>query len=241
MKTLLIDDERLARKEFTKLLSDYPEIEIIEECSNGIEAVEKIDSLKPELIFLDIQMPGMTGFEVLEKIKHIPRVVFVTAYDEYAIKAFEVSAMDYLLKPVDPSRLKNTISKLKEEEIEDNISEENENEEKLAYSGKIFIKDGDKCWFVSLSDIRYFEADGNYVKVFFQNFKPMILKSLSNLEERLDEKHFFRISRKHIVNINRIKNIETWFNGGLRLTLDSDEELEVSRRQAVKFKDQMGI
>lgn len=236
MKTIIIDDERLAREELKNLLSDFPEIEIIDECANGKEGIKSINKLRPELIFLDIQMPEINGFEMLEQLDHCPLVVFVTAYDEFAIKAFEVNAMDYLLKPVDPSRLKETINKL----VSDRSSEE-KIEKKLGEDDRIFIKDGEKCWFVDLTDIRMFESEGNYVKVHFDRYRPLILRSLNSLEDRLDEKLFFRANRKFIINLKKVSNIENWFNGGLQVELNEGEKVEISRRQAIKFKDKMSI
>lgn len=242
MKTIIIDDERLARKELTSLLSDFNGIEIIAECSNAIEAKEKIEELKPDLIFLDIQMPEKTGFDLLEELDYIPHVVFVTAYNEFAIKAFEVNAFDYILKPIDSDRLKQTINKINA--LETKTKEEKQEEtptEKLGYDDQIFIKDGEKCWFVKLADVRFFESEGNYVKVFFQEHKPLILKSLTNIENKLEEKLFFRTSRKHIVNMKWIDKVDNWFSGGLKLTLNTGEEIEVSRRQAQKFRDIMSL
>lgn len=236
MKTLIIDDERLAREELKNLLKEFPDLEIIGECSNGKEGIKTVNKLKPDLIFLDIQMPEIDGFEMLEKLEHIPMVIFVTAYDEFAIKAFEVNALDYLLKPVDPNRLKETINKIK-----DDIEPGNSKQEKLGENDRIFIKDGEKCWFVDLKDIRMFESEGNYVKVHFDRFRPLILRSLNSLEEKLDEKLFFRANRKYIINLKKITNIENWFNGGLQVELNEGEKVEISRRQAIKFKDKMSI
>jgi two-component system LytT family response regulator len=237
MRALVIDDERLARKELIKLLEDFPEIEILGEAANADEAFEQINLLNPDLLFLDIQMPGKTGFELLEMLDSVPKVIFTTAYDEYALKAFEVNALDYLLKPIQLDRLNETITKLeppKEEEPE-------EKEPKLGLSDQVFVKDGDKCWFVSLKDIRYFESDGNYIKVFFENFKPMIHKSLNALDEKLNDRDFFRASRKHIINLSWVESIEPWFNGGLMVKLKGGDKVEVSRRQAAKFKEKMSL
>lgn len=237
MKALLVDDERLARAELTRLLEKFPEIEIIGEASNGEEAIEKIEELNPDLVFLDIQMPGMTGFEVLEHLHIVPKIIFVTAYDEYALKAFEVNALDYVLKPVELSRLEKAIEKVKTEVEED----KSQSEEKLSYDSQIFIKDGEKCWFVKMDKVRMFESEGNYVRLYFEESKPMILKSLNNLEKRLSDKEFFRISRKYIINLTWIDKVEAWFNGGLRVTLKSGEQLEISRRQTARFKELMAI
>jgi two-component system LytT family response regulator len=245
MRTLIIDDERLARKELATLLKDYPQIDIIGECSNAEEARDEIEKKKPDLIFLDIQMPGKNGFDLLDDLHYMPQVVFVTAYDEYAIKAFEVNALDYLLKPVEIKRLEETIKKM-EQRISDirtqqPLNENNLNTGKLGEEDQIFLKDGEKCWFVSLKDVRMFESEGNYVRVYFNNFKPLILKSLNNLEDRLDTKVFFRTNRKFIVNLRWVEHIENWFNGGLQVTLKDGTKVEVSRRQAAKFKDVMSL
>lgn len=237
MKALLVDDERLARVELTKLLEKFPEIEIIGEATNGEEAIEKIEELNPDLVFLDIQMPGMTGFEVLDQLHIVPNVIFVTAYDEYALKAFEANALDYVLKPVELSRLEKAISKV----LEIHNKESTTDDRKLNYSSQIFIKDGEKCWFVKLNEVRMFESEGNYVRLYFNESKPMILKSLNNLEKKLEEQEFFRISRKYIINLTWIEKVETWFNGGLRITLKTGEQLEVSRRQTARFKELMSL
>lgn len=237
MRALLVDDERLARVEFTRLLEKFPEIEIVGEASNGEEAIEKIEELNPDLVFLDIQMPGMTGFEVLEHLHIVPSIIFVTAYDEYALKAFEVNALDYILKPVELNRLEKAIEKVKTDKEE----KANLSDEKLSYNSQIFIKDGEKCWFVQMEKVRMFESEGNYVRLYFENSKPMILKSLNNLEKRLSDKEFFRISRKYIINLTWIEKVEAWFNGGLRVTLKSGEKLEISRRQTSRFKELMSI
>jgi two-component system, LytTR family, response regulator len=243
IKAIIIDDERLARNELKKLLMDFPEIEIIAEAANANEGIEKIDSLVPDLIFLDIQMPGKTGFDMLGELEKIPNVIFTTAYDEYALKAFEVNALDYLLKPVEPKRLADAIQKLHLEEDKEPISDQyiSSNRSILNEHDQVFVKDGERCWFVKLSDIRLFESVGNYAKVYFGPNKPLILKSLNALEERLDEKVFFRANRKHIVNLRLIEKIEPYFNGGLLLELKGGEKIEVSRRQTVKFKEMMSL
>jgi two-component system LytT family response regulator len=237
MKAIIVDDERLARNELKSLLANHKEIEVIAECGNANEAKEKIDQLKPDVVFLDINMPGKSGLELVEEISALPDVVFVTAYDEHAIKAFELNAFDYLLKPVQPQRLQETLKKLAEKEHVskgDNTGPLDENE-------LIFIKDGEKCWFVRLADIRLFESEGNYVRVYFENSKPLILRSLNNLEGRLNERQFFRASRKHIINLRWIASVETWFNGGLMVKLKDGKEVEISRRQAVKIKDMLSL
>lgn len=241
MRALIVDDERLARKELIKLLEDHPSIEVVGEAMNAEEAAQMVNDLMPDLLFLDIQMPGKTGFQLLEELDFVPLVVFTTAYDEFALKAFEVNALDYLLKPIQPERLSETVNKLIEREKSKATVEKNNEEKKLGLQDQVFVKDGDRCWFVSLSNVRLFESDGNYIKVYFDVNKPMIHKSLNALDERLDSRAFFRASRKHIVNLSWVEGIEPWFNGGLMVRLRGGDKVEVSRRQAAKFKDMMSL
>src|ERR1051326_2532390 len=243
MRAIIIDDERLARAELRKLLLEFPEIEVVGEAANANEGLEKIENLSPDLIFLDIQMPGKTGFDMLQELEKAPHVIFTTAYDEYALKAFEVNALDYLLKPVEPKRLADALQKLQVEEDKEPLSDHtiSVNRSILNEHDQVFVKDGDRCWFVKLSDVRLFESVGNYAKVFFGNNKPLILKSLNALEERLDPKTFFRANRKHIVNLHCIEKVESYFNGGLLLELKGGEKIEVSRRQTGKFKEMMSL
>ncbi|MEO7313735.1 MAG: response regulator [Ginsengibacter sp.] len=238
-KVIIIDDERLARSELKRLLQEFPDVEVIGEAANAEEGLQKIESLNPDLIFLDIQMPGKSGFDMLTELEKAPHVIFVTAYDEYALKAFEVNALDYLMKPVEPSRLADSLLKVRQKEEEELLTYTNRG--MLSENDQVFVKDGERCWFVKLSDVRLFESVGNYAKVFFGTNKPLILKSLNALEERLDEKVFFRANRKHIINLRMIEKIEPYFNGGLLIDLYGGEKIEVSRRQAVKFKEMMSL
>jgi len=194
--------------------------------------------LNPDLLFLDIQMPGRTGFQLLESLESAPLVVFTTAYDEFALKAFEINALDYLLKPIQAERLSEAIHKIMEKE---RAKIGRGAGKKLGLEDQVFVKDGERCWFVSLANIRYFESDGNYIKVYFDTNRPMIHKSLNALDDRLDERAFFRASRKHIINLSWVEGIEPWFNGGLMVKLRGGDKVEVSRRQAAKFKDMMSL
>jgi two-component system LytT family response regulator len=239
---IIIDDERLARNELKKLLEQHPEIQIIDEASGVDEGVEKIELARPDLIFLDIQMPGKTGFDLLGELEKAPKVIFTTAFDEFALKAFEVNALDYLLKPIDPSRLSDAIQKLQTElALEQASLIGGSVRGPLTEADQVFVKDGEKCWFVKLAEIRLFESVGNYAKVYFSTHKPLILKSLNALEDRLDEHVFFRANRKHIINLHWIEKIEPYFNGGLLVELKGGEKIEISRRQTVKFKDMMSF
>ena len=242
IKAIIIDDERLARTELKKLLQDFSDIEVIDEAANVDEGVEKIETQNPDLIFLDIQMPGKTGFDLLGELDKAPHVIFTTAYDEYALKAFEVNALDYLLKPIEPKRLSDAIQKLQFELSKERAGVNGMiNRGPLTENDQVFVKDGERCWFVKLSEIRLFESVGNYAKVFFSTNKPLILKSLNALEERLDDRMFFRANRKHIINLRWIEKIEPYFNGGLLVELKGGEKIEVSRRQTVKFKEMMSF
>ncbi|OFZ15624.1 MAG: DNA-binding response regulator [Bacteroidetes bacterium RIFCSPHIGHO2_02_FULL_44_7] len=244
-RTIIIDDERLAREELKSILTEYTEIVVIDEAQNGDEGIEKIKKLKPDLIFLDVSMPGMTGFDMLKKIEEIPHVIFVTAYDEFAIKAFEVNALDYLLKPIDNNRLSEALEKLRQKEDQDfESSSANELERKdrrLTITDRVFIKDGEKCYFVQLEDVRMLESDGNYVKVYFHANRPLILRSLNSFEDKLDPEHFFRANRKFIINLNWIEKVDNWFNGGLQVELKSGDKVEISRRQAIRFKEMLSF
>lgn len=242
-RAIIIDDERLARNELRKLLAEHPEVEVVAEAANANEGIERISELQPDLIFLDIQMPGKTGFDMLNELERSPAVIFTTAYDEFAIKAFEFNALDYLLKPIEPKRLSDALHKLEGNDEKEYVGQESPqvNRGVLSDNDQVFVKDGERCWFVRLSDIRLFESVGNYAKVYFSNNKPLILKSLNALEERLDEKVFFRANRKHIVNLRMIEKVEPYFNGGLLLEIKGGEKIEVSRRQAVKFKEMMSL
>ncbi len=238
MKALIIDDERLARKELIKLLEEHPSIEVAGEAQNADEAEQLITDLNPDVLFLDIQMPGRTGFQLLESLDTVPLVVFTTAYDEFALKAFEINALDYLLKPITAERLGEAVHKIQEKE---RMRSGRGRDQKLGLEDQVFVKDGERCWFVSLANIRLFESDGNYIKVYFDTNRPMIHKSLNALDEKLDERSFFRASRKHIINLSWVEGIEPWFNGGLMVKLRGGDKVEVSRRQAAKFKDMMSL
>ena len=239
MKALIIDDERLARVELKRLLVPFKEINVVGEAVNADDAIKKIDELKPDLIFLDIQMPGKNGFELLEELDSVPIVVFTTAYDEYALKAFEYNAMDYLLKPIEPKRLEDTIKKLLEKNRKETFGALDK--PVLSEEDQVFVKDGERCWFVKLVSVRLLESEGNYVRLYFEDHKPLILRTLNYLDERLDSKTFFRANRRHIINLKWIENIEPWLNGGLLVKLKGGNKIEVSRRQAIKFKEMLSL
>ena len=240
---MIIDDEDLARRRLRRLLENFPHrIDVVDEADSGIDALEKIAAWQPELIFLDIQMPGKNGFDLLAATEnHAFDVIFTTAYDQYAIQAIRFSALDYLLKPIQMERLQETIKKLLKNQTNEQEETVDEDKRKLGINDRVFVKDGERCWFVKLSDVRLFESEGNYIKVYFDGNRPMIHKSLNALDEKLDDRTFFRASRKHIINLSWIEKIEPWFNGGLMVQLKGGDGVEVSRRQAARFKDMMSL
>ncbi len=237
---VIVEDSRLARNELKELLKVYTEIQILGEAENVDDGVVLIEETKPDLLFLDINMPEKDGFDLLELLEEVPITVFTTAYDEYAIKSFEYNALDYLLKPINEKRFAVAIEKVKLQ-LENKTEEEEKTVEKLKESSQIFIKDGEKCWLVKIGDISHFEIVGNYTRVFFQEEKPMLYKSLNQVEGKLPEHCFFRTNRQQIINTNFIDSVIPWFNGKLKLTMQNGEEIEVSRRQSYLFKDQMSL
>jgi two-component system LytT family response regulator len=228
IRTLLVDDERLARAEMRRLLGPHAQFEIVGEAANVAEAREMAEELRPQLLLLDIQMPDGSGFDLLESLDDAPEVIFTTAFDAYALKAFEVNALDYLQKPIDARRLAAAL-----ERAEARIGKA---EPALAATQKIFLKDGERCWFVALGDIALFESEGNYTRVHFDGQQPLVLRSLNQLEQRLDARQFFRASRRHIVNLDFVARVESSESGGLRLVLRNDLAIDVSRRRAAEFK-----
>ncbi len=243
IKTVLVDDERLARIGLRNLLEKFDDVEIVGEAGNADDALELIHHTEPDLLLLDIQMPEKTGFDLLEMLPKAPEVIFTTAYDAYALKAFEANALDYLMKPIETKRLEEAMRKVRELLQKRGVAESSEtkNNGKLSENDQVFVKDGEKCWFVKLTDISLFESEGNYVKVYFQNNRPLIHRSLNALDERLDDKLFFRASRKYIINLKWIDKIEPWFNGGLMVILQGGQRIEISRRQAAKFKEKLSL
>jgi two-component system LytT family response regulator len=240
MKALLIDDERLARNELRRLLAAFPEIQIAGEAAQAKQAREQIAALKPDLLFLDVQMPGETGIEFLESLEPpVPQVIFTTAYDEFAVKAFELNALDYLLKPVDPARLAAAVERLRRQGKD--IRPKEEPAGCLDAKDKVFVREGEKCWFVEVGQIRLLESEGNYTRVHFGDAQPQLFRSLNAMEERLDPKCFFRANRRQIINLSWIDRIEPWFSGGLLVHLKGGAKIELSRRQAQEFRERMSL
>jgi two-component system LytT family response regulator len=240
MKALIIDDERLARNELRRLLAAHADVGIAGEAVDAEDAARKIASLKPDLLFLDVQMPGADGFSLLEQLDPpLPAVIFTTAYDEFAVKAFEFNALDYLLKPVDPNRLVAALEKLRQRGGP--ASPDAAPSHRLSLEEKVFVREGDKCWFVPVKNIRLLESEGNYTRVHFDDHKPQLFRSLTAMEERLDPRHFFRANRKQVINLAWVEGIEPWFSGGLLVQLRGGIKVELSRRQAQEFRERMSL
>ncbi len=241
MKTLLIDDERLARSELRRLLAAHPDIEIVGEAVDVEDAAQKVAELKPGLLFLDVQMPGADGFSLLERLEPpLPAVIFTTAYDEFAVKAFEFNALDYLLKPVDPNRLIAALERLRHRESTAPRGS-SDSTHRLALEDKVFVREGDRCWFVAVKNIRLLESEGNYTRLHFDDQKPQLFRSLTAMEERLDPRSFFRANRKQVINLTWVEGIEPWFSGGLLVKLKGGLKVELSRRQAQDFRERMSL
>jgi two-component system LytT family response regulator len=234
MKAMIIDDEPPARRELRRLLTDFAWLEVVGEAGNVDQAEGMVESLLPDLLFLDIQMPGGSGFDLLSRLEHLPQVIFTTAHDEHAVRAFEVDALDYLLKPIDPARLASALTRVK-----------------IAYAGRsplpeaileqIFVRDGDRCWFVPLREVRLLSSEGNYIRLSWGKSQPLLGRALAALEPRLDPNRFFRANRRQILNLDFIEHVELGVNGRLHAQLRNGPEVEISRRQARLFKAKMSV
>ncbi len=234
IKALIVDDSRLARKELQHLLSSHPVVAVAGEVDSGPSAIDWLAKNHADVLFLDIQMPGMDGFEMLQQLNHLPQVVFVTAYDHYAIKAFEHNALDYLQKPIEPGDLERAIERIKKPDLSP------QHERLLTKGNSVFVKDGEHCWFVDVADIRLLEVDGNYTTLYFAEHQPMLPKTLNHLAKRLDPELFFRANRNQMFNLKHIQSVEPWVQG-IRVVLTGGEKIELSRRQTQKFKEMMSL
>jgi two-component system, LytTR family, response regulator len=231
VNAVLIDDERLARRELRRLLRVHADVRIVGEAQNVEEAAALVEQRPVDLLFLDIQMPDGTGFDLLERLDRVPRVIFTTAYDEHAIRAFEVNALDYLLKPIAPERLGSALDRARHSAAA----------EPRARLDRVFVRDGDRCWLVGVEDIRLFEAEGNYARVYFGAHRPLILRSLQALEGKLDSARFFRASRSHIINLGAVERVEQDVDGGLIVALRGGPPVKVSRRQSRRLRDELSL
>jgi two-component system LytT family response regulator len=236
MKAMIVDDEPLARRELRRLLAEFPEIEIVGEAANVDETAAGVEQWLPDLLFLDIQMPGGSGFDALARLEHVPRVIFTTAYDHHAVRAFEVNALDYLLKPIEPERLAAAIAKAQTAKAEGFPAPRSE-----ATIERLFVRDGARCWFVPLREVCLMMSEGNYVRLYWGKTRPLLARPLSSLEQRLDPARFFRANRKQIINLDFIASVEPGVGGQIHVQLRDGPEVEISRRQARLFRMQTSV
>jgi two-component system, LytTR family, response regulator len=235
MRALIIEDEPLARRELRRMLAPHSSVEILGEAANIEEAKQLIDATNPDLLFLDIHMPGGTGFDLLEQLEQVPAVIFTTAYDEHAVRAFEIDAIDYLLKPIEPERLSDAIGR-----VQSLLAARTQKSAQPDILERLFIRDGQRCWFVPLREVHLISSEGNYVRLHWKGAKPLFGRSLVNLEGRLDPKIFFRANRQQIINLDFVEEVDMGVGGRLHLQLRGGPEIEVSRRQARLFIEKAG-
>jgi two-component system LytT family response regulator len=248
MRVLLVDDSRLARVELRRLLEAFPDVEVAGEARDAAEARAQIAAQRPDLLLLDIHMPGETGFELLATLEAAPPVVFTTAYDAHALRAFEVNALDYLLKPVQEARLAAALDKVRARLpaparlLTPEPTPVAAPATLLTGHDQVFVKDGERCWFVRLAEVRLFEINGSYTQIYFDQHRPLIPRTLAQLEARLDPKMFFRANRQQIINLDFVASVEPWFSHSLRLTLrGGGEVVEVSRQQSQRFRELLSL
>ena len=236
-KALVIDDERLARRQLIEMLGDYNNISHIYEAEDVKSSIKIINKEQPNLLFLDIQMPGESGFDLLEQIDYDGKIIFVTAYDEFALRAFEVNALDYIMKPVTPERLKASIDRL-----EETSSTENTEHKSLQLTDRLFLTVGINMHFVNVNSILCVQSDGDYTNIqTLEGLQGLVSKSMNEWDQRLPKNHFTRIHRSTIINLNYIEKIEKWFNYSYRVFLKNvDEPFIISRRYAKQLKEKYG-
>lgn len=230
MRGFIVDDEPPARREMRRLLAAFSWLEIVGEAGSAGEAQAPIEDLCPDLLFLDIQMPGGSGFDLLTRLEHVPQVIFTTAHDEHAVRAFEVNALDYLLKPIDPRRLAAALGKVKS-------TQSGTPAQARPALEQLFVRDGTRCWFVPMREVQLLTSEGNYVRLFWGKTRPLLARSLAAVEQRLDPTLFFRANRREIINLSYIGSVEPGLNGRLHAQLRDGPEVEISRRQARLFRE----
>jgi len=235
MKAIVVEDSRVAREGLVRMLHQFPELALVGEADHPQSALQLINEHHPDVIFLDIHMPGESGFDLLEKLDYTPRIIFTTAYSEYAIRSFDYHAVDYLLKPISQQRLAVAIEKLFAQPATSAL------QPSLDINSQIFVKDDDHCHLVPLASIRYIESCKNYVRIYFKDQKAFIKKPLNQVEERLPTRHFFRANRQFVVNLQAIVAIEEAISDGFVLTMDDGKQIEVSRRNALSLKNLLSL
>lgn len=246
MKALLVDDEPLARAEMRRLLRAHPEIEIVGEAADADEARAAIHRTAPELLFLDVQMPEESGFDLLASLgSGVPPVIFTTAFDQHAVRAFEFGALDYLVKPVEPERLAAALERLRRLSSPSTAPDTDDTgyapTARLLPAEKVFVRNGDRCWFVPVASIQGLESEGNSVRLWLAGATPIVNRSLAQLEDRLPPEQFFRANRAQILNLSCIEQVEPWFSDTLKVTLTGGRTIELSRRQTRLFRQRAAL
>jgi two-component system LytT family response regulator len=250
IRTLVVDDEPMARERILSLLSQETDVEVVGQCSDGVQAVSAIQQLAPELVFLDVQMPAVDGFGVLQQVgaDRMPMVVFVTAYDEYALQAFEVHALDYLLKPFGRDRLQQCLDHARHQRDRHRAGELGRSLLALVQDfrpdqkkqERLVVKSGGRVFFVRTEDIEWIEAAGNYVRLHMKDQSHLFRETMNQMEARLDPQRFFRIHRSRIVNTERIKELQPWYNGEYVVVLHNGTQLRLSRSYREKLEERLG-
>jgi len=241
MNALIVDDERLAREEMRRLLKPHPDIVVIGEAKNAAEAEERLSELPVDLLFLDIRMPGATGFDLLERLDRVPLLVFTTAHDEHALRAFEVNAFDYLLKPIRADRLTAALDKVRAAWAGTGAGPSPASGARRALTDRVFLRDGDRCFLVTIGDIVCFEGEGNYARVHVGGHRPLIRSTMAALEARLDPAVFFRASRRYLINVRHIEHVEAGVDDSYAVRLRGGAVVPISRRQSRRFREQLGL
>jgi two-component system, LytTR family, response regulator len=241
MRVLIVDDERLARKELSRLLAVHPDVTVAGEARNADEAEDLLERLEPDLLFLDIQMPGRSGLTMLEQSANPPQTILTTAFDQYALRGFELNAVDYLLKPIVPERLSEALRRVRLR-MEPAAPGPATGPSRSLERGidRVFVRDGDSCWLVRMEEIRLLQSEGNYTRIFFQNHHPLIARSLVQIEPRLDSGLFFRANRAQVVNLRWVSGIAPE-GDGYSVALRDGPEIAVSRRQAKQLRDRLAL
>jgi len=250
-RALIVDDETLARKRIRRMLAAEADMTVAGECADGVEAVSAIQELDPDLVFLDVQMPGMNGLEVIRAIgpRRLPALIFVTAYDTYALQAFEAEALDYLLKPFDTLRFRETLQRVRRrlgQKTGDDLSEQiRELASRFGaepkYLQRLVVKTGERVLLLNANEVDWLEAAGNYVCVHVGGQSHILRDSLAHLESRLDPQHFARIHRSSVVNLDRIRELRPNWHGDYQLILQSGQVLPLSRRYRKALADKLGV
>jgi len=242
MNALIVDDERLARQEMRRLLEPHPDVVVVGEARNVDEAEERLQTLPIDLLLLDIRMPGATGFDLLERLDRVPLIIFTTAHDEHALRAFEVNAFDYLLKPIRAERLAVALDKVRSAWKPPAVAGTAAGGSgPRAVTDRVFLRDGDRCFIVTIGDITCFEGEGNYARVLVGGRRPLIRSTIAALEARLDPAVFFRASRRHLINVRHIEHVDLGVDDSYTVRMTGGLTVPISRRQSRRFREQLGL